>query len=314
MMGMFFILVVFSHSDGAEQTATSEARIHSRGAFSLTRTEVFDLTTQRGDVYRIFTAEPLADEPVDGYPVMYVLDANANFGTVVEAYRRQSRGRPGRSPSPMVIIGIGYPTEEPYDFKRRVYDLTPPASDENLPKRPGGRAWPKSGGADEFLSFMQNELKPLVEKRFRIDQSRQSIFGHSLGGLFVLHALFTQPDSFSDYLAASPSVWWNDFAVLNAERQFSSKVSDFSFRKRLLITIGELELTEDLGPAANLPPTTAKEAFGNTKDFSQRLVSMKAENFSASYHEFSGKDHGSVIPFALLESLRFTLNTDSDQF
>ncbi|QDT33114.1 Ferri-bacillibactin esterase BesA [Thalassoglobus polymorphus] len=309
---MFLVLFSVNLSYGSEPPAVTQADVHSLGEFTLAQTEVFDFTSRRGSVYRIFISEPKGPASVDGYSVLYVLDANANFGTLVEAQRHQSRGRAGLKSTPVVLVGIGYPTEGPYDFKRRTYDLTTPALPENLPRRPGGREWPKSGGADEFLDFIQGELKPHIESRVRIDRSRQAIYGHSFGGLFVLHTLFSRPDAFQNYIAASPSVWWNDYATLKAEKQFSTSVVEFDSRKRLLITLGELELTEDGGPAALLAPTAAKKTFGNTKDFAERLASLEAEQFTFSYREFPGEDHGSVVPFALIESLRFVLNTSAE--
>ncbi|BBI61027.1 hypothetical protein HSBAA_23330 [Vreelandella sulfidaeris] len=64
------------------------------------------------------------------------------------------------------------------------------------------------GGADRFLSFIEGHLKPEINRRFAINTEQEAIFGHSLGGLFVLHALLTQPSSFDRYIAISPSLWW----------------------------------------------------------------------------------------------------------
>jgi predicted alpha/beta superfamily hydrolase len=65
-----------------------------------------------------------------------------------------------------------------------------------------------TGGNDAFLSFIIDELKPAIAKATQVDPGRQALFGHSLGGLFVLHALFSRSDAFDTFIAGSPSIWW----------------------------------------------------------------------------------------------------------
>ena len=70
----------------------------------------------------------------------------------------------------------------------RTRDLTP----TKIADRPG-----ETGGADRFLDFFEKELIPAIESRYRTQKFR--VFaGHSLGGLFALHALFTRPELFDD--------------------------------------------------------------------------------------------------------------------
>ena len=49
-----------------------------------------------------------------------------------------------------------------------------------------------------------------------MDLEIRGIAGYSLGGLFALHALFKPEPFFNRVLAASPSIWWGERAVLNA--------------------------------------------------------------------------------------------------
>ncbi len=62
------------------------------------------------------------------------------------------------------------------------------------------------GGADDFLAFISADMKPLIESELAIDRGRQARFGHSVGGLFDVHVLFTRPESFESYVATSPSI------------------------------------------------------------------------------------------------------------
>jgi hypothetical protein len=61
---------------------------------------------------------------------------------------------------------------------------------------------PQSGGADQFLAFMKNELFPFMETNYKADSKNRILMGCSLGGLFTLYTLFTQPELFSGYAAA----------------------------------------------------------------------------------------------------------------
>ena len=271
-------------------------------SYQLPNTEVFDMISKEGREYRIFLAYPNGDPPPEGAPVLYVLDANAYFPLVTTLSRLSSR----RSDYSPVIVGIGYPTDTSFDTQRRTFDLTTKANPEKLPPSRGGRGWPESGGADRFLGFIQNELKPRIAEKTSIDSDRQAIVGHSFGGLFVMHTLFTHPEAFQTYIAISPSGWWNDYALLAEEEEFSQQIkTTLKSPVRLLIQVGELELKGDAGPAGALKPTPAKDAFGSTADFAKRLSEIRSKQLTVRYREYEGKSHGSVVPPAMIDALEF---------
>jgi predicted alpha/beta superfamily hydrolase len=198
--------------------------------------------------YHIMISRPVGNPPSpSGYPVIYMLDANAAFATMAEAVGLRSRRPEVTGIVPSVVVGIGYATDEPFDPVARTYDCTPPAAVLKLPPRPDGTSWPRTGGADAFLDFITQDLKPAIEREWPIDADRQALFGHSFGGLFTLHALFTRPHMFQSYIAASPSIWWNECFVLDEERAFSAAVRDRPRNLDVLITVGGCE--QELVPA-----------------------------------------------------------------
>jgi predicted alpha/beta superfamily hydrolase len=97
------------------------------------------------------------------------------------------------------------------------------------------------GGVDDFLRTIETEVKPRVAALAPVDRGDQVLFGHSLGGLAVVEALFTEPDAFRTFIAASPSIWWGETAVLAKEASFSARVAAGSSRPRVLITVGAEE-------------------------------------------------------------------------
>lgn len=266
------------------------------------RAEQFDLRSKSGREYRIFVAGPAGEIPDPGAPVIYLSDGNANFPILLEAARRQAREAPQ-----VVVVGIGYPTEDgAVHRERRAYDLTPASSAPA--SGPGGGPPLVGGGNDEFLGFIEEELKPEIGRRYKIDRRRQGLFGHSFGGLFVLHVLFSKPEAFQVYLASSPSIWWNDGSILAEERAFAEKYADKEVDARVLISIGEWEQR----PRPDVPKERAEllknhRMVGNAKELAGRLTASKINGLAAEFREFPEEEHGSVVLPAASRGARFML-------
>jgi uncharacterized protein len=264
--------------------------------------------------YLIMIAHPVGAPPsARGYPVLYLPDANAAFATVAETIGLRSRRPEVTGIVPAVVVGIGYATEEPLEPVRRTYDLTPPAAELRLPPRPDGTPWPRSGGADEFLDFIARDLKPAIERDFAIDADRQALFGHSFGGLFALHALFTRPRMFGSYIAASPSIWWNECSVLDEERAFSAAIRHEPQDLDVLITVGgceqELVAAEASGADRELRAEWKRRnrMVDNARELAARLAGLTAQGVRATFTQFAGEDHVSVIPAAISRAVGFAL-------
>lgn len=194
-----------------------------------------------GRTHRIFVAVPEGEPPEGGWPVLYLVDGNAHFHVaerVMRAAGQFARALPPGVGTP-VVVGIGYPDVMLLDIPARAEDLTPPAGDLS---DTGDRMSPVQGGADRFLAFIEDELKPAMAAEFAIDPARETLAGHSYGGLFALHTLFTDPDAFETYVAGSPSIWWNDRYILDEAEAFLAAPPP-SAPPRLLITVGGMEQT-----------------------------------------------------------------------
>lgn len=266
-----------------------------------------------GRTYRVFVAWPLAGKPPkQGYPVVYVLDGNSMFATVVEQSRREALVGELKA---AIIVGIGYPTDDPEVIEReRIFDLSPPASAASLP--PMLRA-AKTGGADGFTKFIQTELKPKIESLFPVDRDDNSLVGHSLGGLLVLDTLFEHPRAFRSYVAISPAIWWNNDAVLRSEPAFAKRMAKGGISPRILLMAGGLEQTATEGPR---PPGMDVADYAKLLDMAKMIDNV--QSLGAQLHAQQGKagyvvetrvlqdqTHNSEVPAALAHAIGFVLGT-----
>lgn len=211
--------------------------------FRIPGAEQWTMTSRLGRDYRIMLWKPDTKAPEGGFPVIYMLDANACFGAMTEAVRMHSRG-PHRLET-AVVVGIGYEGDQPFATERRFYDYTIHAAADELPERKIDAPWPETGGAEHFLKFIEEELKPAIEREVPIDRQRQALFGHSLGGWFTLYALFMRPYVFQAYAAGSPSIWWkNHYLLPIAKRWLNDQeftASQVNAPLRLFVGVGSLE-------------------------------------------------------------------------
>jgi predicted alpha/beta superfamily hydrolase len=179
-------------------------------SYSIPHTETYLVESPTsGQGYQVAVALPRSyREGGRQYPILYALDANAGFGTLVEGHRMMSlrKGIPD-----VILAGVGYPVEdfaETLEVRRR--DLTPTPDRDDDPESPCGEEAPRSGQADEFLRFLREDLFPAVEGRYRVDCGDRGILGVSFGGLFAAYVLLTSPSTFRRYIIGSPSLWWDD--------------------------------------------------------------------------------------------------------
>lgn len=269
---------------GAPETAA----LSDHAPVILPCTEQWTDETERGP-YRIFLGIPPTPPPPQGYPLFVVLDANATFATAYDAMRIQSR-RPERTAvDPTVVLGIGYPTDAPHDVVRRGADYTT-----------------RTGGISALQDFIEHDVRPSIEARLPIDPLRRALFGHSLGGLFVLQAMFSRATGFRTFIAASPSIWWNDCAVLADEQIFSAAHAGCVDRPRLLVTVGGHECEAGLQHEDDDPSRRshmrAKRMIDNAKEMIDRLRALPMD---ANFVEFPEENHASVLPGSIARALRF---------
>jgi len=268
-------------------TAAADAPPPAAAPYAMPETETWDMTSAAGRTYRIFVSRPAGTAPESGYPILYVLDGNAMFAGFAEARRIQGFG--GRDLDKMIVVGIGHPGEQVYD-PRRMEDFTAPITTPELK-----RLYAKypSGGRDAFRAFLLDELKPAIAKRYPVHPQRQALYGHSLGGLFALHLFFSHPGSFDTIIAASPSIWWDDQAILAEEaawRARAGKDGKVARRTRLLLIAGEYETEGSIAQ--------------DSAALAARLAPLSGEGLRSEYMLLDGETHVTVPHRSITATMR----------
>jgi len=260
------------------------------------RATQYDLTSKvNGETYRVMVAVPPGYESDKAYPALYVLEGNVYFATAADAMTRQAIYR---NTSPAIVIGIGYPTDETMVVNtRRWPDLTPSVSKDPEEKR-------RTGGGDTFLRVIDEEIKPLVASRYKLDAGNQALWGHSIGGLMVLRALFQRPGSYSTYLISSPSIWWDDHLVLKDEAAFSKRMLEKGPPIRVLVTSAGEEQYRGEDPK-RLASAARSRMIDNATELAARLSRIGSPRLTVQRYVLEGETHITVSHSALSRSLRF---------
>ena len=264
----------------------------------------FDLADRAtGAVRRVFLWLPPGEPPAAGWPALTMTDGNAVIATAVDAMRAQAAWPSGTGLGWGALIAIGYPTEEAYDPFRRSWDLGPPPGASYPP------FWPdtpevRTGGGAEMARFILEDVRPFVATLTRIDPDRQGLFGHSFGGLFALWLLFTRPDSFSHWIAASPSITWEGGFLLAHRDAFVPPARPVTVH----LSAGEWE-GDELAPFQRAAPDAAERRAARAKDRTLAAAREMADHLarlpglSASYETYAGETHMSLLPVAVNRAL-----------
>jgi len=197
------------------------------------------------------------------YPVLYMTDGDAHMGHTSSTIEFLTQN--GRIPE-LIVVGI--------TNTDRTRDLTPVKSTN---KNAGGQLqFPTSGGADNFLKFIETELIPQIEKDYRV-QPYRILAGHSLGGLFAIHTMISKPGVFNSFIAVSPSLQWENGEALKRATDFLKNQKEL--RSTLFVSLGN-------------EPGAIGASF---ESFREALGKTRIKDFEWQAERMDDEDHGSVV-------------------
>ena len=214
------------------------------------------------------------------YPVVYLLDGSADedFIHIVGLYQFNTFSWIDRVPK-SIIVGIAN-----VDRKR---DFTYPstiASDTKL--------IPSSGKSDRFMAFIEKELQPYINSKFKTTASK-TIIGQSLGGLFATEVLLKKPQLFTNYIIISPSLWWDNGSLLQLDGAILK--ADFKQKTSIYIGVGK----EGLSPSA-IPHVMEVDA----NLLVEKIKATKSNTLSVYFDYLPEEDHATITHQAVFNALR----------
>ncbi len=208
----------------------------------------------------------------DSLPVLYLTDGDGHINEIGSTIDFLVDN--GRIP-PLIVVGI--------TNTDRTRDLTPTHSDAK--DSSGKENLPTSGGGDRFFDFIQTELMPQIEKRYRTAPYR--IFaGHSLGGLMAIHILTSRPDMFQAYIAVSPSLWWEKQYTLHQAQDFFAAHAELN--KAIFFSLGN----------------ESSDMQSGFEELKKSLTAKAPKDFRWESARFLDENHGSTVLRAHYAGLR----------
>ncbi len=211
------------------------------------------------------------------YPVIYLLDGSADEDFIHIAGLVQFGSFSWiKMMQESIVVGLAN-----VDRKQ---DFTYPTKNEA-----DKLAFPTTGGSAAFIKFIEQELQPLVKRKYRT-QASTTLVGQSLGGLLATEILFKHPDMFNNYLIVSPSLWWDDGSLL-------AQTSDLTFKnKSIFIAVGKE------GP---IMESAAKNLYTHLKP-------MQNRHNRIGFEFFAELDHGDTLHQAAYAGFKYLFETKSE--
>jgi predicted alpha/beta superfamily hydrolase len=231
-------------------------------------------------ILNIYLPEGYNPKDSTKYPVVYLLDGSADedFIHVVGLYQFNSFEWINRVPK-SIIVGIAN-TDRKRDF---TYPTTVAA---DLKKSP------TTGKSDKFINFIEEELQPYIEKKYKTNSER-TIIGESLGGLLATEIVLKKPNLFNRYIIISPSLWWDNGSLLTLKSEILEKT--FSDKIEIYIGVGK----EGLAPT-EVPHVMEVDA----NVLAERLKNSASKSLSVYFDYLPKEDHATISHQAIYNAIR----------
>jgi uncharacterized protein len=231
-------------------------------------------------ILNIYLPEGYNPNDTTKYPVVYLLDGSADedFIHIAGLYQYNNFSWINRVPK-SIIVGIAnidrkrdftYPTTLPEDQKKYI----------------------TAGHSNKFINFIEKELQPYIEKKYKTNSSK-TIIGQSLAGLVATEILLKKPWMFNKYIIVSPSLWWDNCSLLNIKSEMLLE----SYGKTTSIYIGCGK--EGLAPSS-IPHVMEVDA----NLLFEKIKNSQSKNINVHFDYLPEEDHATVTHQAVFNALR----------
>lgn len=171
---------------------------------TIVRDSFYSAVLQEQRVIELICPKGYNPAAADKYEVLYCLEGIYNFVPVEYNFLFTEGFIPN-------LIVVGLPNTVKNGVNMRDRDFTPT------------HTYGETGGADNFLLFLKNELLPYMQQHYPVKSSGHSLYGGSLSGLLAVYAFLKDPALFTSYIAVDPSLWWDDFYMQRLATGFIKK-------------------------------------------------------------------------------------------
>jgi len=275
---------------GANYASTHEPAV-------LMRSKYFDYDHE----IRVSLPGSYAAQPDKQFPVLWLTDGSLAHDLTVGIVDLLFLGN---LVPEMIIISVGAPNNTGMaGYGRRNVEFAPPG-DRYLFAGPGADWMYASvkamGGdldatpqkADEFLSFIIDEVRPALAKKYRFNGDH-GLFGHSGGGMFTAYAMFARPLEFSKYIIGSPSINASDRKVFKMEQAYADNNKDFPVS--VFLAAGSAEI--------NNIQMAAWEIVSAPVLLAERLRVRQYPSLKLTGRVYDGRNHLDVLPLLLMDGI-----------
>jgi hypothetical protein len=214
------------------------------------------------------------------YPVIYLLDgaADEDFIHIAGLIQFNNFSWINRVP-PSILVGIVNT-----DRKR---DFTFPTNVKEEKDK-----FKTAGGSSQFIAFLEKELQPFINKKYKGGKDKMLI-GQSLGGLLAAEILLKHPLLFNKYVIISPSLWWDNGSLLD---QPSALLQDkFAQKTDVYVGVGK----EGLTPTA-IPRVMEVDA----NLLVEKIKTAKSKQVTVQFDYLPQEDHATIMHLAVFNALR----------
>ena len=214
------------------------------------------------------------------YPVIYLLDGSADedFIHIVGLVQYNSFEWINIVPK-SIVVGIST-----VDRRR---DFTFPTTIETDKK-----TFPTAGHSDKFISFIETELQPFIETKYKTNQSK-TIIGQSLGGLLETEILLKKPTLFTKYIIVSPSLWWDNGSLLNQ----NAEILNETFKQQTEIYIG-------VGKEGLTPTEIPRVMEVDANLLADKMKATKSKSVKVLFDYLPQEDHSTIMHQAVLNAFK----------
>lgn len=227
------------------------------------------------------------------YPVVYLLDGNSHFSSVVGMIEQLSTMNGNTICPKMIVVGI-LNTD-------RNRDLTPTHIESDLPMM-NAEGSKTTGGNENFITFIQKELMPYVETNYPTAPYKMLI-GHSFGGLTAINILANHTNLFNSYVAIDPSLWWDKQKFLEkskkilVEKKFKNTSLFIGIANTMETGMDTIRVKKDT--------TQGTRHIRAIFELANTLKNNKQNQLNFQYKYYDNDNHGSVPLIAEYDALRF---------